>query len=439
MEDTNEIEKHSQLLKSEPDNVDLLLLRADSYIKAAQYGSAINDIEKAGKLKVNNYNTYLRWGIALFHEGKVQAALKKFRLAEVLASPEEKNQVKEWILKCTEKQTHTIIQDPLKNMTAPALDYYLDTQEYESHKALLSFGYYYNQFGQLRSVANKSKYKFTNQKDYEAICKAVITFVQEVLGRYYNALEKWLPLSEDNNGNKGSNNIFISPDFESNTKKCLICIQGSGEVRAGQWARYCCMNDALDSGTVFPLIQRAKEEGYSYIILNPNLNRSPATKERIKDNGTAEEHCAYVWERFVRKCPARELYIVAHSAGGMCTSTLLVNNPPEFLGRVQVVALTDTCMLPGANEEQRKFIRNVTFPLISREYSGLWRTRGRTGGECACTGCSPRLFPPDTSGTSSPLGSPSTCSWTSSASPTYSLSSTFTAELHMRFTVTVKD
>jgi len=356
----DEIERYTKELGEDKENVDLLLLRANSYIAANQYDSALNDIEKAAKLRVNNYQIYLKWGIALFHKGKLQEALEKFKIAKVLGSTEESfkeskcEEAESWILKCS-KEFPSAQTDEI-----PDLDYYVDSKEYETHKKLLSFGYYYNQFGQLRSIQSKSKYKFTNQKDYDDLCTVVIEFIQELLKKHYNAIEQWLPLPEDNKGEKGSNNIFLSPDFETNTKKCVICIQGSGEVRAGQWARYCCMNDTLDTGTVFSLIERAKEEGYSYIILNPNLNKDPITKERIKANETSEDHCLYVWNKFIRKSPAKELYVIAHSAGGACTSSLLFNNPQEFLMRVQMVALCDTCMLPGANEEQKKFLRNVS-------------------------------------------------------------------------------
>ncbi len=160
-------------------------------------------------------------------------------------------------------------------------------------------------------------------------------------------LEKWLPLPEDNNfgsAAKPANNIFVSADFYTNPNKCLVLIQGTGPVRAGIWARYCCMNDSLDLGSVIPFVQRGQAEGYSVIVLNPNLNFDPETHEKIKGSESMDMHCRYVWAKFIRKCPAKELYIVAHSAGGFCTGVLLHDFRGEFLEKVQMVALTDSWM-----------------------------------------------------------------------------------------------
>ena len=88
------------------------------------------------------------------------------------------------------------------------------------------------------------------------------------------------------------------------------------------------MNDTLDIGSVIPYIVRAKAEGYSVIVLNPNLNYVQKPKGRklvhkpIRYNGDMFAHCEYVWRRFIQGCVAKQLYIVAHSAGGYCTGKL---------------------------------------------------------------------------------------------------------------------
>jgi hypothetical protein len=45
--------------------------------------------------------------------------------------------------------------------------------------------------------------------------------------------------------------IFISEDW-GKKKKGLVLIQGTGDVRAGIWARSVCMNDTLTLGSVIP-------------------------------------------------------------------------------------------------------------------------------------------------------------------------------------------
>ena len=55
--------------------------------------------------------------------------------------------------------------------------------------------------------------------------------------------------------------IYLSPDALSNPSKLLVLIQGSGVVRAGQWARRLIINQDLDSGTQIPFIDKALEVG----------------------------------------------------------------------------------------------------------------------------------------------------------------------------------
>lgn len=55
--------------------------------------------------------------------------------------------------------------------------------------------------------------------------------------------------------------VYLSPDALSNPSKLLVLIQGSGVVRAGQWARRLIINQDLDSGTQIPFITRAMAVG----------------------------------------------------------------------------------------------------------------------------------------------------------------------------------
>lgn len=55
--------------------------------------------------------------------------------------------------------------------------------------------------------------------------------------------------------------IYLSSDALSNPSKLLVLIQGSGVVRAGQWARRLIINQDLNSGTQIPFINQAMEVG----------------------------------------------------------------------------------------------------------------------------------------------------------------------------------
>lgn len=53
--------------------------------------------------------------------------------------------------------------------------------------------------------------------------------------------------------------IYMSEDALTNPDKLLVLIQGSGVVRAGQWARRLIINEDLDSGTQIPFISKAMQ------------------------------------------------------------------------------------------------------------------------------------------------------------------------------------
>ena len=100
------IKAYSNLIESKPEDINLLLCRALCYIETAQYDLAIEDLEVADKVEFNNFQVYLRWGIALFYKGEMAKALKQFKAAEPLANAEyEKKMIGEWKQKCLKEQT----------------------------------------------------------------------------------------------------------------------------------------------------------------------------------------------------------------------------------------------------------------------------------------------------------------------------------------------
>lgn len=44
---------------------------------------------------------------------------------------------------------------------------------------------------------------------------------------------------------------------------------------------------------------------------------------RIRGSESPENHTLYVWDNFIQKSQARDVVIVAHSYGGVCTMNLL--------------------------------------------------------------------------------------------------------------------
>ncbi|XP_056273894.1 cotranscriptional regulator FAM172A homolog isoform X2 [Pseudoliparis swirei] len=249
-------------------------------------------------------------------------------------------------------------------------------------KTLEEFEYAFNEYGQLRHVKTGEPFVFNaredlhrwNQKRYEALGEIITQYVYELLEKKCNMTKAILPV--DATEDEATSFIYLSPDALSNPSKLLVLVQGSGVVRAGQWARRLIINQDLDSGTQLPFITRAIEEGYAVMVLNPNENylelEKPAVfsplpsptepsdepaekKERkedkegkkkrefyekyrnpqketeteripVRENGSSEEHVLYVWDHFVSRAAAKNVFIVAHSYGGLSFVELHCSN-----------------------------------------------------------------------------------------------------------------
>eukprot|EP01006_Ploeotia_vitrea_P027106 TRINITY_DN59973_c0_g1_i2.p1 TRINITY_DN59973_c0_g1~~TRINITY_DN59973_c0_g1_i2.p1 ORF type:complete len:383 (-),score=170.53 TRINITY_DN59973_c0_g1_i2:75-1223(-) len=200
-------------------------------------------------------------------------------------------------------------------------------------------------------------------------------------------------------------NVFASPDLMTNKDTVLVLLQGSGAVRAGMWARALCINNSLDLGTVLPYLKRAHANKWATIVLNPNLNagtevldhhddgkhdddedeysknpkpeptkaqhlvlsgyanmahRFRTAQTRIPGNHSPSAHTLYVWDNILRHTQARNLMIVAHSAGGHCTMQLLRRRMDEVLPRLRCVAFTDSVHSAASDDPKQvvTFLRN---------------------------------------------------------------------------------
>ncbi|XP_055742006.1 cotranscriptional regulator FAM172A homolog isoform X8 [Salvelinus fontinalis] len=264
-------------------------------------------------------------------------------------------------------------------------------------KTLEEFEYAFNEQGRLRHTTTGEAYVFNaredlhrwNQKRYEALGEIITRYVYQLLETKCNLTKEIVPVDATEEEPKSF--IYLSADAMSNPAKLLVLIQGCGVVRAGQWARRLIINQDLDSGTQIPFITRAQEEGYSVMVLNPNENHleverpakptpllspeasdEPAEKRERKDdreskkkrdfyekyrnpqkeseteqipireNGSPEEHVLYVWDHFVSKAAARNVFVVAHSYGGLSLVELMIQREAQVKNRVCAVAMTDS-------------------------------------------------------------------------------------------------
>lgn len=202
---------------------------------------------------------------------------------------------------------------------------------------LADTGYSFDEYGVLIHIETGNTYVHESDRKFDLIADYAVLYVQCKLKDLFGLQELWLPAD-----NANQVNVFITPDFFDNIEKCLVIIQGAGEVRAGVWARSVCINDHLDAGSMFQYIAQAIDLQYSVIIFNPNFNRNPTTMEPIPGNDSGTNHSKFVWNELVRKSPARNVMIIAHSKGGIHTVELIDTFGIIFMKRVKGIALIDS-------------------------------------------------------------------------------------------------
>ncbi|KAK1792179.1 hypothetical protein P4O66_012136, partial [Electrophorus voltai] len=147
-------------------------------------------------------------------------------------------------------------------------------------KTLEEFEYAFNEHGQLRHTKTGEPFVFNhkedlhrwNQKRYEALGEIITQHVYERLEQDCGLRRQTLPV--DATEDEPKTFMYMSEDALSNPSRLLILIQGSGVVRAGQWARRLIINNDLDSGTQIPFITRAIEGSQSPEPLNPVFGKS---------------------------------------------------------------------------------------------------------------------------------------------------------------------
>jgi hypothetical protein len=84
------------------------------------------------------------------------------------------------------------------------------------------------------------------------------------LQEQFGLVESFMPMKNDiTDPQYGKAPVYISPDWKSNTKKALILIQGTGDVRAGVWSRRVCTSESLDLGSMIPQVKFAVENKMS--------------------------------------------------------------------------------------------------------------------------------------------------------------------------------
>ncbi|KAH8418108.1 hypothetical protein KR009_003471 [Drosophila setifemur] len=239
---------------------------------------------------------------------------------------------------------------------------------------LKKFGYAFDGAGVLRKVDsvtgepgtepfcyNISEDAEENDKHYQKLANQIPEIVYALLEKE-GLSRTYIPFG---NPPELSTFVYSQPAKLSQSKKLLVLIHGSGQVKAGQWARSLIINNSLDHGTQLPYVRQALKLGYDILITNTNdCRRLCKGKETpIKGVATSTEHTNYVWKNIVLPSNPESVAIVAHSYGGYLTMNLADKFADFFKEKVFAIALTDSVM-GGSQTNNKDYMSRVACDWI---------------------------------------------------------------------------
>lgn len=216
-------------------------------------------------------------------------------------------------------------------------------------------GYHFNAKGQLRTIKGDVPCDINPKLDpskYSQLGEIVTEYVYDML---VNAgLQR---INIESAKSNISSFVFSTKSSLQHTKKLLFLVNGSGHVRAGQWARSLTIFESLDHGTQMPYITRAMELGYDVVVANTNCNVSTRTGAVLQGYGA--EHLQMLYDKLLapQLSSIDSFYLVAHSAGGQQVLNLLKQNEAAFFAKCFGICFTDSPLqLSTMSKESREYL-----------------------------------------------------------------------------------
>lgn len=239
--------------------------------------------------------------------------------------------------------------------------------------------YKFDNSGVLLNKIDKSKVPRVSNEEFEKISEYVKNYILLELLTKCDLIPMYVPFNNKNcyqiDNSLQQCLILATKDIEYNSK-CLILVQGAGNVRLGEWARSVCINEGLKLGSMIPFVETAKKNGCSVLILNPN--------EKYGLDGKAntiftdmKKHCKYVYKNIIHENEKiKEIYFISHSLGGECTVEILKSFEDDLLnGRIKKIGFTDSLHGGAFLDLSKKGIE--LFRKISRNYVASTEKRGK--------------------------------------------------------------
>lgn len=189
-----------------------------------------------------------------------------------------------------------------------------------------------------------TKFEFEAESKFNKLARLLTYYVEARMEQQFGMQTKLVPFKNDmTDPSYAKAPIFVSADWKDNTKRALILIQGTGEVRAGVWSRHAMINESLNCGSMLPQIKFAAANGMACLVMNPNYERDDDRRDVDPRVHGMQKHAQYVFKKYVvNRCQAEEIFIIAHSRGGLILMELFKRFTGEMMDRVAAVALTDS-------------------------------------------------------------------------------------------------
>ena len=203
----------------------------------------------------------------------------------------------------------------------------LNVNDIVNNDELTSLGYYFDDKLYLRDLITKKRPPIEQLRTSEQLVSAVAHFIQSFLVKKLFFNQILVPTLEEALIPKASCPIYCSTGYHEK-KKLLVIVQGAGKgLQSGVWSRILCLMKGLNVGSMLPQVQRALNEDYGVIIMNPNQNyiydQETGMKHKIKYSERPEIHGLYVWRNFVVPSMASNICIMAHGYGSEVVTHVL--------------------------------------------------------------------------------------------------------------------
>ena len=237
----------------------------------------------------------------------------------------------------------------------------------------------YDDQGILRNKKDNSKLPKVSKEEYDLISQYSSKYILYNLIKKQELLPIYIPFNSENYFEKDSSLaqciVLASKDFKTNSK-CLIMIQGAGHVTLGEWANSCCVNEGLKMGSMLPFVEKAKQNGFSILIMNPN-ERYGLDGKNIIIFKNMKEHCIYAYENLIFKNDKiKEVYFISHSLGGECNVEILKLFEKDLLNnRIKKIAFTDGLQGGSCLSLSKEGIKKLR--KISRNYIASNEVKGK--------------------------------------------------------------